>query len=332
MKVYVFHIDFGLIADTRVIKDEKINHILSLNDLPKDVHALLRQKIMPKEPINAVAKHKNRAQADLYRHATRDPMLGWIIDPTKKAFLVEAMEAHRNNFYAAKAAMLAELPSILSGHADRLREACDAAGYTHTELLIQAVRDAQPSAAYLEQQLRFEFLQPKLIEIDVAEADIVREGVYGSALHEIAERAKRSAAQISIASRLRALDEIREKLDGLSYIERRLGRIANEILLLLREVPRGLPEKEYTLIHGMAMTHLLSLISDEERLAQRVASGEVLFQVGGDLGALTPNLFEDGTKPASASTAPVSPVVVPIKATVPPESKPEQVAATAYAW
>lgn len=293
MKLYVFSLKVTLISNTRLAGEGRIKEILGVQDLPKEVRPLLRQAVIPSDALDPLLRQKTRATSLLIKNASRNPFGGWNIIPERTREVLQGMEVIREEFYRAKAELLANLDAILAAHLDGLRKACEASGYRHVDAFVEAVRDAQPKRDYLDSQIGFEYLKPKLIEYDAEEAPVMREGVYGQALHEIAVRAIEAGRAKSIRSRLRAVDEIVSKLNGLGYIEGRLRVVATHLDQALGSVPRDLREKDYTAVQNMALTHVLGVLGDDASLADAVDRDEALFSVPDEAGGDGSELFAE---------------------------------------
>lgn len=279
MKIYVFNERISLFSSTRLAGEGRIKEILGVSQLPKVLHPLLRQPVISQKEINPFLKLRTRARKFLRKNAARDPFFGWVINPARKDEIISGMNIIRDEFYVQKQRLIENLQDILDAILDEVRESCAKEGFANCDALVEAIRDAQPSEAYLKGQIAFEFLEPRLIDLDPSEEQKVREGVYSSALHEIAVRAEESANVKSAKSKIQTLNEILGKIDGLAYVETRLGRIAEGLRECLAQIPRGIPDKEYRTVDILALDGIISRIVDETALADAVSSGRTLFPV-----------------------------------------------------
>lgn len=278
MKLHVFNIKISMISTARIAGEERIKEILKLDELPADIRPMLRQEVIPSEALAEMNRLKARAIRVLLLYAVHNPLGGWNIDPDHEGTLVSELSDLRDKFYYAKRHLLANLPDILATHLKDLRSACENAGYSATDLFIAAVQLAQPTREYLELQLTFEYLKPRIVEFhDEIEVEMLRRGVYGQVLHEVAMRAVEAGRAKAVKSRLRAIDEIVMKFRGLSYIEPKMMLIANSLENALSGISREMTEKEYPALHSMAVSHAMTLLADEERLALAVDNGDTLF-------------------------------------------------------
>lgn len=275
MKIYVFSEKISMVSPTRLAGEGRIQEIMG--KLPKVLHPLLRQQVIPAGAINPFMKLRTRARKLLRRHASRDPFFGWVINPGKLDEIVQGMDEIRAEFYREKDRFLSELPTILESALEEIRTECEKEGFPHCDELVEAVRAAQPSKRYLESQIQFDFLKPRLIEIEPEEEKKVRDGIYWSALHEIAGRASEVKATKSPSSRLAAVDEIAEKLEGLEYVEPRAGRIAAALSECTRQLPRKAKDADWGTTDLLALDAIVLRLTDESALADGIENGGTLF-------------------------------------------------------
>ncbi|APZ42520.1 DUF3150 domain-containing protein [Acidihalobacter ferrooxydans] len=277
MKVHVFNVAISLVSPSRLAGEKDIKRILGIDHIPQAMKPLLRQSVLPQEAINPLAKQRGRARALLMQHATRSEFFGWVINPGMQSELLRELEAIKSAFYTEKQHLLDNYEHICEQHLAALRESCDEEHFSHTDAFIQVVSAAQPSKEYLDEQLTFEYLNPKTIELVPSEEGIVREGVLGSVLHEVAQRAAQGDQAETPKAKLSALNEISRKVKGLAYIAPQLHQVSNEIETLLLAIPRGIKNKEYSPIHALALTQALQVLSDEARFQKAVKNNEGLF-------------------------------------------------------
>lgn len=278
MKLHAFNIKITLITPVRLAGEDRIREIIGIEDLPNNVHPLLRQEVMPSKALQPLTRIRSRAWREIERHAVRNPFGGWQLSASGSEVLMAKLADLREEFYAEKAALLADLPNILDGHLREIDKACKEAGYTNTQPLLEALQAAQPTSAHIKARVGFEYLQPRWIEYSEEEAAVLREGIYMQAIHEIAMRAKEAARGQASRSRIRAISEIAGKLDGLSYIEQKMLRLANELRSAIKPIPADIREVEYTLIQKMALAQMLSRLADEDNLADALEKGAPIFE------------------------------------------------------
>lgn len=276
-KIYVFNPHVSLVSATRLAGEGKIKEILGLEKLPAAMKPLLRQPVISTESLNPLAMYKKRVRDYLLRHATRDNFFGWIIDPSKKDVIIEQVEKIRQEFYLAKQAFLGGYEAACEIHLVQLQKTCEDEGVADCGVFINAIRDAQPAKGYLDSQIQFTYLRPRLVELDPDEIEIVREGVYAQALHEVSQRAEGGLGCQRMTAKRRLAEEIRGKLIGLAYVEPRLSRIAAELAAVLTDIPQGIRNDEYTPAQIMALDGVFNVLANEIQLAAKVAQGEGLF-------------------------------------------------------
>ncbi|OBS08947.1 DUF3150 domain-containing protein [Acidihalobacter prosperus] len=279
MKVHVFNVAISLISPSRLAGENDIKRILGIDHIPQAMKPLLRQSVLPQEAINPLAKQRGRARSLLMQHATRSEFFGWVINPGRQDELLRELETIKTEFYAEKQLLLDHYDQVCEQHLAALRESCDAEGFEHTDAFISVVSAAQPSKDYLDEQLRFEYLNPKTIELVPTEEGIVREGVLGSALHEVAQRAAQAMESQTPKAKLSALDEIARKVEGLGYIAPPLRLIAQELKQILASVPRGIRNADYSPLHALALSQMLLRLSEESDFARALKNGQKLFDV-----------------------------------------------------
>ncbi len=275
--VYVFNPQINLVSATRLAGESDIKAILGLAHIPAAMKPLLRQPVIPSEALNPLVRFKKRLRDYLLRHATRDAFFGWIIDPSMKEAIVAEIEQLREQFYEEKETLLAKYDGHCVRHLDVLAEACRKEGVANCERFVAAIRAAQPTEAYLRARLQFSYLRPRLIELDPGEIEIVREGVYGQAMHEVAQRARDGALCQQPRARRRALAEVCTKLAGLAYIDPRLRLVSEGIAEVLADIPESQVNAEYTPVQRLAIDSALATLSNPATLQARVAAGSGLF-------------------------------------------------------
>lgn len=305
MKIHVFNVSISLISSARLAGENDIKRILGIDHIPAAMKPLLRQAVLPQEALNPLAKQRGRARTLLLQHASRSDLFGWVIDPGEQSTLIRGLEKLREEFYAEKQLLLDSYEKIAEEHLKTLREECEAEAFEHTDAFLEVVRQAQPAKQYLDDQLKFEFLRPKHIELLPSEEGIVREGVLGNALHEVAQRAAQAMEAQTPKAKLSAIDEIVRKVNGLSYIAPPLRRIANEIEQILTGMPRGIRNKDYGPLHTLALSQILLTLSDEVEFAAALKNGETLFHVDSP----TPDLLGARARAVPADAAPAQPTV-----------------------
>ena len=311
--VYVFNYKVSLISTMRLAGEENIKSILGVQQIPKSMRALLAQNVIPREIINPLEKYKKRARDYLIKHATHDELLGWIIDPNRCDEIISKMENFRLDFFDAKNRILVEYDAHREAHLDTLRESCKDIENIDCEAFIGAVRKAQPELDYLDQQIQFVMLKPRLITLDPEEIKQVSEGVYQQALKEIGKRAVQAADFKEVPAKIRALDEIEQKLTGLSYIDNRMQVIADGLLATGKTLPgyvSGKKDAPENISLSLALTGIFSIIADTQRITEAAEKGANPFPVNGlgvlpevsDMGGeidTTPLALDEQEKPLS---------------------------------
>lgn len=280
--VYVFNYRISLFSTMRLAGEENIKRILGVKQIPKSMRALLAQNVIPREVINPLEKHKKRVRDYLVRQATHDGLLGWIIDPNRKDEIMSKIEEIQLDFFDAKNRLLAEYDTRREAHLDTLRESCADIKNIDCEAFIGAVREAQPTLDYLDEQIQFVLLKPRLITLDPEEIKTVSEGIYQQALREIGKRAVQAADFKEIPAKIRALDEIEKKLSGLSYIDNRMQVIADGLLATGKILPgyvSGKADAPENISLSLALTGIFSIIADTKRITEAAEKGENPFPV-----------------------------------------------------
>ncbi len=309
--VYVFNYRISLISTMRLAGEENIKAILGVKQIPKAMRALLAQNVIPREVINPLEKYKKRVRDYLIKHATHDELLGWIIDPARREEIMAKVQEIQVDFFNAKNRLLAEYDTRREDHLDTLRESCRDIENIDCEAFIGAVRKAQPDPAYLDQQIQFVMLKPRFITLDPEEASQVSQGVYQTALKEIGKRAVQAADFKEVPAKIRALDEIEQKLTGLSYIDNRMQVIADGLLATGKTLPgyvSGKKDAPENISLSLALTGIFSIIADTQRITEAAEKGENPFPVNGlGLSLETASMGGeiDTTPPDEQETSPV---------------------------
>ncbi|MBU0501452.1 MAG: DUF3150 domain-containing protein [Gammaproteobacteria bacterium] len=280
MKLSVFNFSISSISAVRMVGGVALQGALGISaDLPASLHPLLRQPVISSEDLSSFEKLRKRTQEFLRRNGAFHELIGWVTDDSSfsREAVVEFMEATSVEFYAEKASLLSKYEARRVEHLEGIRKECEEANFQHCELLLELIRDAQPTLEYLEQSIQFRFLKPRIVEIHADEEAEVLTGLYGQALAEIQGRAKKAVTAPRCATMIKAASEIAEKCQALAYLDQRYRKVAGEIESVLSEIPEREKDADYHTGERMALMGMLSILSDADALDARIKAGDSLF-------------------------------------------------------
>lgn len=276
MKVCVFNFAASIFSPIRLAGDGRMKDLLGLENIPAKLHPLLRQPVVPTEAVAPFEKHKKRARDFMLKHGTKHELLGWVTDPTKKSMVIEKITEIQNDFYAAKAEFLDKYPEICAAHLKKVAEECEEEGFDKCAELVDIIRLAQPTVDYLDSQVHFRFLKPKLVELDPDEEADVQEGIYWQALADVEARAKAALKATLPTTMIRAAKEIIGKFDSLTYLDGRYERVVNELTEAIKDIP-VIRNEDYQTGHRLQLTGIFSMLVDTQQIDTRIKLGEGLF-------------------------------------------------------
>ncbi len=276
MQVCAFNFSVSIFSPVRLAGEGKMKELLGLEKIPARLHPLLRQPVVPSEAVAPFEKHKKRARDFLLKNGTRHELLNWVTDPTKKSLVTEKMTEIQNDFYNEKAQFLDQYPEICAAHLKQVAQECENEGFKRCAELVEIIRKAQPTVEYLDSQIQFKFLKPKLVELDEDEEAEIQEGIYWQALNDLAYRAKSAVKATLPTTQIRAAKEIIEKLESLIYLDNRYQRVARELAGAVKDVPVKKNEG-YSPGERLLLTGVFSVMLDAKDLDARIKSGAGLF-------------------------------------------------------
>ena len=278
-KLYVLNVVVSLISPVRLAGEDRIKDILGIDKIPATMRALLAQEVIDRKILNPLAAIKKRVRETLLKYGTREPLLGWVVDPDRVSDLTTDLQRHQADFEQAKQDLMACYAQSCAQHIEALRQACLEEGMAQIEVFLDVIRGSQPTEGYLRSQLQYRYLEPRAIELHEQEFEIVQEGLFGQAIADIARRAEEAQKALRASTRVKALDEIEAKLRGLAYLDGRFGAIARQVDRLVGELPVNLPNNEWDTRSEWALTGALEQLADRQRLIRRIEQEEVLFDM-----------------------------------------------------
>ena len=281
MKVSAFNFAVSSISSVRMVGGKQLKGVLGIENLPKSLHPLLRQPVISTQDLAPFEKLRKRAQEFLRGLGAWHELLGWITADSSidREAIVAFMEETSREFYDEKAALLARYGQRCVEHLEKIRKECEESQFQHCDLLIDLIRQAQPTTKYLEDHIQFTYLRPRIVEIHEDEEEKVLSGLYGQALNEIQARARRAVDAPRIKTQRKAAGEIAEKCDSLGYLDPRYRLVASEIDGILSGIPENRKDAEYSTVERLSLTGMLSILSDASALDERIRSGGGLFPV-----------------------------------------------------
>lgn len=281
-KVCAFNISVSLFSPVRLAGEGDLKELLGIDKIPARLNPLLRQPVVPTDAIAPLGKIKKRARDFMLKHGTKDELLNWVTDPSKKSLITEKVTEFQNDFYAAKAEFIGKYDDLCQEHLEQVAQECRDEGFERCDELVEVIRKAQPTVEYLEEQIQFRFLKPKLIELDPDEEQEVQEGLYWRALQEVAQRSKSAIKATLPTTQLRAVEEVAGKFESLVYLDPRYERVVRELKDAVKEIPVKKNE-DYSVGERLQLKGVFSVLLDTEELDSRIKANEGLFPVGGDL-------------------------------------------------
>lgn len=279
MKVSAFNFAVSSISSVRMVGGKQLKGVLGIENLPKSLHPLLRQPVISTTDLAPFEKLRKRAQEFLRGIGAWHELLGWITADTStdRDAITAFMEEASQEFYAEKATLLAQYEQRCAEHLEKIRAECEESRFQHCDLLIDLIRQAQPTTKYLEDHIQFTYLRPRIVEIHEDEKETVLSGLYGQALNEIQARARRAVEAPRIRTQLTAAKEIAEKCESLEYLDQRYQRVSLEINEILSGIPVDKKNAEYSAVERLSLTGMLSILSDAAALDSRIQCGGSLF-------------------------------------------------------
>ena len=279
MKVSAFNFAVSSISSVRMVGGKQLQGVLGIENLPKSLHPLLRQPVISTQDLAPFEKLRKRAQEFLRGVGAWHELLGWITADTSidREAIVAFMEETSREFYEEKVALLARYGQRCAEHLEKIRKECEESQFQHCDLLIDLIRQAQPTTKYLEDHIQFTFLRPRIVEIHEDEEEKVLSGLYGQALNEIQARARRAVDAPRIKTQRKAAGEIAEKCESLGYLDPRYRLVKSEIDGVLSGIPADRKDAEYSAVERLSLTGMLSILSDASALDDRIKSGGGLF-------------------------------------------------------
>lgn len=299
MKVSVFNFCVNLVTPTRVASDDKVIALIGANDhLPEEIKPMLRQETFPRDSLSELNRIKNSVLRYLWSRAVRSRFGGWHVATGKEQEVVSRFEQFKIDFEQAKQSFLTAYHPMCRNHDIDLRNKLAGAGFDKTDELIGLIGGLRPTREYLDRNIQFDFLRPRVVEfIDEREIKVIRAGVYGQCVHEVAVKAAEAGLLKSTKARLRAIAEIAQKLDGLSYIVTGFRAVSAQIKAISEGIP-FIPEKEYRADQTLAVEHVVARLADEDALAAAAESGTQLFNTSFEEEdqSQIPSLFDEQDK------------------------------------
>ena len=279
MKISVFNFSLSNISAIRLIAGKDLEKMMGAEKLPKTLQPLLRQMVISSADLAPFEALRKKVQEFLRQNGSWHDLFGWVTSASagKRTEIVQFMEAVSKEFYEKKELLLADYEKKSGNHLDGIREQCEESGFEHCSELVALIAKSQPSIDYLEKQIQFSWLRPRLIEVHDDEEDEVITGLFGQALTEIQGRAKRAANAPRVKTQIRAASEIAEKCDSISYIDRRYEGLAKEIRTVLAIVPEREKDSEYQPHERMSLMGMMAVLSDAFELNRKIEAGEGLF-------------------------------------------------------
>ena len=312
-KIYVTNVTISMISPTRLAGEGRMKELLGIDKIPATMRPLLAQEVIDRKILNPIGTLKKSVRTALLLHGSREPLLGWVIDPDRVGELSEILEAKEQQFPRLKSQLLSGYAVSCEQHLAKLRKKCAKSGLSDdkTKALLEVVRSSQPTRDYLDQQITFRWLRPRPVELIDEEFRMVTNSLFDVAIRDIEQRARETVSATRHSTRIKALEEIRQKLTGLAYLDARYRRIADEIGQLLAGLPVASPDKEWTATAMFALSGAIQLLADGQRLVERVRDDKTLFDVPdtpiSPEPATTAEMFEPAQCQAGAmlATAPV---------------------------
>lgn len=260
-------------------------------DVPADMRAMMSAAVFPEAAMNPFGMLAKRVRDHLVPRAHNSD-IGWIMPPDAEKLLETEgfLQQVQEEFMAAHAAMLVDWDANKAELVEEL--AAKHAGHPHIAAITAAVTATQPSRSYVERNVTFEW---GFVEVTVGEGDAVlsrltrdgmislRSGFFGDLLVEMTKAAKGMLGDIHKAGRgfatqtrrLTAL-KIPAKLQAVSFLDKRLAMLAEELRKDLDSLPRKgkLVDAEFR-----RFVSILEGFADQVELDRRITAIEA--RIGG---------------------------------------------------
>jgi len=281
-KVYLVHVDIGLVSPTRLAGEDRIKEILGVQEMPKTMRALLAQEVIDRKLINPLEAIKGRVRNLLLKHGTRTSLLGWIVDPDQVDVVFAGIQKESHRFETEKALLLSRYEASCQAHLSALRKRLEQENVPgiDTEAFLAVIQNAQPTKRYIEARLNFAYLKPRAVELYDDEYRAIVLSVFDQSLVDIAAKARACLRLRKPNNRVEGLKEICGKLNGLSYLDARLRRVSEDIRATLVRMPTGIKDVDWPTPDQVVLDGVLSLLKSPALIHDRidVMGNEVMFE------------------------------------------------------
>ena len=274
--IYVTNVVVSLFSPNRLAGEEQMRELLGLDKIPATMKPLLRQEVIDRKVLNPLAAIKKQVRDALLRYGSREPLLGWVVDPERIDALMTEIRHQEQKYRDAKDALLRKYPEKAAQHLEGLRKACIDEGLSEQKanLLIEVIRDHQPSIEYLKSQIDFRYLEPRVIDLSTKEREMICDSLYEQAIADVAARCKEAARAVRMRPKVRGIEEVLGKIDGLVYLDARFQGLADKIRQMVAGLPKeSTPEKDWTPTDQFAVNGALAILSDRAKLRAYLQNG-----------------------------------------------------------
>jgi hypothetical protein len=309
----VMHFSISLLSASRMADSQKVRSILDLaGTLPEQLKALLRQEVFPKALLQPLGLVKSKVETLLARYGAKSDLFGWVIPADRADEIFAELEKLREEFITAKAEFLAAYGAACQKHLADLAQKL--AGFPHLAEFLDVVRDKQPRVSYLERQIDFLLIRPRMVEVsDLVEVVLVQDDLHQRLSRDLLARAQELQTANRPTTWLGGIGELATKLRGLGYLNAAYFRAADSLDAVTVRFKPGRPNAAFSAAERDLLLAVLGVLADSKRLDQFLTSGQLPVMLG----------------PIQAQPALTAPVVVTPEPTV--QLAPEPIPAPAPA-
>lgn len=275
---------------------------------PEDLASLGSKRVADPEKLKIFGTLKSRAFSFLDRHGVRF-LSGWAIPEEKADMILDELVKIRGDFLAAKATFLAEYDISIDEWLSRHEEWSG------------IIRDSLASPDYVRSRLDFRWQLYKVASMPLASPDAGLEEEVKSLGNTLFGEISRSATEIwrkvyegkseVTHKALSPLRTLREKLNGLSFVEPHVAPVVEMLDASLKRMP---PKGNISGTDLLLLQGLVNLLRDSDALvlhAQKLIEGATSGSVLESL-VLKAEPFEAQDKPPILTSAPLKKQPAPV--------------------
>ena len=282
---------------------------LSENSLPPEVKSFLKENVLPSDRLKSIHRIRRKAELDLDDFTVKDK------DSKLRIMHPDDAERACNLVLKAQQAVDIEKAKLETQYfilCDEVLERIkvEFKDYDFVDKLGEAVKRHQPSWEYIDNQIQVYFSfrpcaemsseDPKIFKIFQEGYAQEKQTLFGTLLGQVVSRSEEilkivfNGEELQRAT-LRTVEDMRAKVNRLSFLDKRLKPLAVGMKTVLNDLPEGnsnVPVKQLGQFIAM-----ITLLSNKKRLLERLDNNEPLIFKADD----TSSVVSMSSKKASAS-------------------------------